>query len=248
MDVTNQGPPNASPGNAVADPGDAWHTALAMYLWFPGVHGTLGNGVRNVDFRASPGDLLSNFRFGLMGAVQVQGGRFVLISDLVWVRLRSTNTTTLPFAGLPTLSAEAKAWQFVLTPEIGYRFIDREKVKIDALWGFRYWHIGSSLQFTPSLLGFNFSGSQNWADFLMGARIQFPLSPKLLVTVLGDAGGWGAASQLDYQIVGTIGYRLSAKFTLGAGYRYLYVNYRPGNFVYATAMSGAMVGINYNIK
>lgn len=248
MDVTNQGPPNASPGNAVADPGDAWHTALAMYLWFPGVHGTLGNGVRNVDFRASPGDLLSNFRFGLMGAVQVQRGRFVLISDLVWVRLRSTNTTTLPFPGLPTLSAEAKAWQFILTPEVGYRFVDREKVKIDALWGFRYWHIGSSLQFTPSLLGFNFSGSQNWADFLMGARIQFPLSPKLLVTVLGDAGGWGAASQLDYQIVGTIGYKLSAKFTLGAGYRYLYVNYRPGNFVYATAMSGAMVGINYNIK
>lgn len=149
---TDQEPAAASQGNSVPDPSDAWHAALTMYLWFPGVHGTLGNGVRNVDFRASPGDLLSNFRFGLMGAVQVQRGRFVLISDLVWVRLRSTNTTTLPFPGVPTLSAEAKAWQLIVTPEFGYRFVDGEKVKVDALMGLRYWHVGSSLQFTPSPL------------------------------------------------------------------------------------------------
>lgn len=94
----------------------------------------------------------------------------------------------------------------------------------------------------------HFSGSENWADPLMGARIQFPLSPKLVLTVLGDAGGWGAGSQLDYQILGTVGYKLSSKLTLGVGYRYLYVNYRPGSFVYDTAMSGAMIGINYDVK
>jgi hypothetical protein len=248
VDVTNQAQPNSSPGNAVADPGDTWHTALTLYLWFPGVHGTLGNGVRNVDFRASPSDLLSNFRFGLMGAGEIERRGYVLMTDLLWVRLRSTNTTTLPFPGVPTFTAEAKGWQLILTPEVGYRFLNREKVKIDALMGVRYWHLGSSLQFTPSLLGFTFSGSQNWVDPLMGTRIQFALSPKLSVNILGDGGGWGAGSQLDYQIVGTIGYKLTAKFTVGGGYRYLHVNYRSSRLVYDTTMSGVIVGINYAPK
>ncbi|MBV8865898.1 MAG: hypothetical protein JO210_10935 [Acidobacteriaceae bacterium] len=83
----------------------------------------------------------------------------------------------------------------------------------------------------------------------MGTRILFPLSPKLLVTILGDAGGWGAGSQLDYQIFGAIGYRLSEKFSLGAGYRYLFVNYRPGNSgIYESALSGALIGVNYHFK
>jgi hypothetical protein len=82
----------------------------------------------------------------------------------------------------------------------------------------------------------------------MGARILFPLSPKLLVTIGGDAGGWGP-SQLDYEIVGSLGYNLSSKFTLGAGYRYLYVDYRPAtDAIYKQAMSGALIGVNYHVK
>ncbi|MBV8553435.1 MAG: hypothetical protein JOY54_19225 [Acidobacteriaceae bacterium] len=47
------------------------------------------------------------------------------------------------------------------------------------------------------------SGERNIMSFV------FPLSPKLIVTILGDAGGWGAGSQLDYDIVGAIGYKLT---------------------------------------
>jgi hypothetical protein len=61
---------------------DAWHFAVSPYLWFPGMHGTAtgtrGNGL---GFRASPGDLLSNFRFGLMGAVEARRQRLVLTGD-----------------------------------------------------------------------------------------------------------------------------------------------------------------------
>lgn len=248
-DAPPQAAASPAPGNVGTIPDDDWHADLAFYLWLAGAHGTIGNGGHDADFRASPGDLLSHFRFGLMGTLQANRGRFVVISDLMWVRLRATNTTTLQIPGQPQISAEAKSWEFILTPEAGYRFLDGEKIKIDALMGLRYWHVGSSLQFTPSPFGRTFSGSLNWADPLMGARIQFPLSPKLLVTIWGDAGGWGAGSQLDYQIVGAIGYRLSAKFSLGAGYRYLFVNYRPGNSgVYETVMSGALIGVNYHFK
>src|SRR3954453_11320657 len=46
------------------DPDGRWHAGVLLYLWLPGTHGTLGTPDRNADFRASPGDLLSHFRFG----------------------------------------------------------------------------------------------------------------------------------------------------------------------------------------
>ena len=249
--VGSQHGPAGSPSRTpAADPDDSWHADLIAYLWLAGAHGTIGIASHDVDFRASPTDLLSHFRFGLMGTVQARRGRYVFINDLMWVRLATTNTTTLPIPGQPSLSAEAKAWQFILTPAFGYRFLDGERIKIDAMMlGARYWHVGSSLQFTPSPFGRTFSKTLNWADPLMGVRILFPLSSKVLVTIGGDAGGWGAGAQLDYEIVGSLGYNLSSKFTLSAGYRYLYVDYRPtGDSIYKQAMSGALIGVNYHFK
>lgn len=60
-------PAQAKASTASAD--DAWHFAVSPYLWFPGVHGTVvGPNDNGVGFRASPSDLLSHFRFGLMAS------------------------------------------------------------------------------------------------------------------------------------------------------------------------------------
>jgi hypothetical protein len=53
-------------------------------------------------------------------------------------------------------------------------------------------------------------------DAVGGARIQAMLSPKLVLTIEGDAGGGGANS--DYQVGGLIGWKLK-KIILQAGYR-----------------------------
>lgn len=246
---TSQTGSGTTPADTTADPADpAWQTNLTFYLWFPGVHGITGAAGHDVGFRASPSDLLSHFRFGLMGVVGAQRGRFVSFTDVMWIRLGADQQAALPLPGVPPLTANVKLNQFILSPEIGYRFLDGEKFKIDALWGARYWHLGSNLQFTPSVKGFNFSGSANWADPLMGAHFQAPLSRRVLLNILGDAGGWGVGSQLDYQIVGTLGFKLSPKWTLDAGYRYLYVNYTPSSFLYQSAMSGALVGVTYSVR
>jgi len=71
------------------------------------------------------------------------------------------------------------------------------------------------------------------------------LSPKLVVAILGDAGG-GANS--DYQIAGFLGYKLK-KVTLQAGWRYLPTNYRPrGGFVYDMTTSGLLPGVTIPLK
>jgi len=221
----------------------AWHLVVSPYLWFPGVHGTLGLRERTVSIHASPGDLLSNFRIGLMGTADLRHRRLVLPVDMIWIRLGDDKA--LPFPGLGQSSAEVRASQSVLTPKIGYRVVDRDALKVDALTGFRYWHVGQNLQFSPS--GIEFSGSLNWVDPLVGGRILAALSPKVTVTIAGDVGGWGAGSELDYQLAGLLGYRIKPSWTLQAGYRYLYVNYRSG-IIFDAATSGVMFGVSLNLK
>jgi hypothetical protein len=241
---TASGPPQAGP----TGPDNAWHFAVSPYLWFPGVHGTAvgprGNGL---SFRASPGDLLSNARFGLMGAVEARRKRVVVSGDLLWIRLEADKA--IPFPGLRATSANIKGTEFFLTPKIGVRVIDNEKIKINALTGFRYWHLGESLNFNPSILGLNFSGSQNFVDPLVGGRIEAALSPKIVVNVLGDVGGWDTGSQLEYQWVGLLGYRIKPAWTLQAGYRYLFIDYRTSRaFIFNATTSGVVFGVTLNLK
>jgi hypothetical protein len=233
-------------GNTPPAADNAWHFAFSPYLWFAGLHGTVGALGRNVSVHASPGDVLSHFDIGLMGVAELSRKRVLVPVDLLWIRLSDSHA--LPFTALSAVSADMRVGQFVLTPKIGYRVFEKEKLKIDALTGFRYWHLGEKLSFNPSLLGINFSGSQNWVDPLVGGRIQASLSPKSEVTIAGDVGGWGAGSQLDYQAVGLLGYKIKPKATLQVGYRYLHVDYRNGGATYDTTTSGPLIGVTFKIK
>jgi hypothetical protein len=208
-----------------------------------GLVGALGH---DVGVHISPADLLSHFNFGLMGAGEIRKGRVILPIDFMWVRLEGDKST--PFD--PGISyAKLKVSQVVLTPGIGYRIVDHEKMKVDAHIGLRYWHLGQNISFQPSGILSNFSPSANWVDGVAGAKIMAALSPKALVTVFGDAGGGG--SSLDYQVGGLLGFKVSQKVILQAGWRYLDVNYRtnaPALFVYDVHQSGPIFGLNWIVK
>jgi hypothetical protein len=243
-------PPQTGGPVASTSPDDQWHLSVSPYLWFPGVHGTVGVNGRDAGFSASPTDLLSHFRFGLMGAVEARRNRLLANLDLMWIRLSADRARPFP-PGLLATSANLKATEFILTPKIGFRLLNGEKLTADFLTGFRYWHFGETLNFSPSLLGLNFSKSQNWVDPLVGGRIEAALSRKTVFTMAGDVGGWGTGSQLEYQVVGLLGYKLKPTMTLQAGYRYLYFDYerarRAAAFV-TTATSGVVFGVTLNLK
>ncbi len=252
--TTNGEPADPAPGSGGPPqvenaPDDQWHLSVSPYLWFPGTHGTAGAFKRDIGYRASAIDLLSHFRFGLMGAAEARHDRVLFPVDMMWIRLRDDKA--LPFPGLSATSAEIKGSMFILTPKTGFRVIDGEKFKADFLIGLRYWHFGENLQFNPSRLGLNFSKSQNWVDPLVGGKIEAAVSQKAVITVAGDVGGWGAASQLEYQIVGLLGYKLKPSMTLQGGYRYLYADYQKGGPANATnkfAFSGIVLGLTLNLK
>jgi hypothetical protein len=228
------------------DPSDeGWHFAFSPYLWLAGVNGTVGILGHDGSIHQSPTQVLSNFNFGLMGAFETRYNRVVMPVDFMWVKLG--NDKTLPFEQGPT-SINADLKETILTPKIGYRFIDNERFKVDALFGIRYWHFATNLSLTPSEFG-SFGAAVDWVDGLGGAKIEAALTPKVVLTVFGDAGGGTARS--DYQVGGLLGYRLGKKWILQIGYRYMDVNYRANNskaFVYDAAQSGFVLGATWNIK
>jgi hypothetical protein len=162
-------------GNSGAAEDHGWHFALSPYLWFAGAHGTAGAFGRNVSVHASIGDLLSHFDIGLMGAAEARHKRFLLNGDLLWSRV--SDSKAIPTVRLGTISADARFGQFIWTSKLGYRLIDG-KVKADANVGARFWHVGQKLNFNPPLLGRNFNSSQNWADIVIGGRVQLPLGER----------------------------------------------------------------------
>ena len=225
---------------------NGWHVDISPYLWFPGLSGTVGVLGRNASVHASPGDILSNLGIGLMGAIEVRKNRLLLPADLMWVKLEGDHST--PFD--PGVSyINVKITQTILTPGAGYRIVDQEKLKVDARVGLRYWHLGQNLSFQPSGIFSDSSQSANWVDVVAGGKFEGILSPKLYVTVLGDAGGGGA--NLDYELATLLGLKVSKKVILVAGWRYLDVDYRtsaPARFVYDVHQSGAIAGVTFRLK
>jgi hypothetical protein len=223
---------------------DGWHVAVTPYLWFAGMHGTVGALGRQTSVHASFGDIISNFNIGFMATFDARKKRFGTTTDLVWMRL--SDDKALPELVTGITSVDVKVRQFILTPKLYYRVVDQEKIKVDALVGFRFFHLGEGLEFNPSLIG-GVDASQNWADAVGGARFQIPVGEKVLVTIAGDAGGGGAS--VDYQVAALLGYRIGKKYILQAGYRYLDVNFRGSNaFIYDTATSGIVGGVTISFK
>ena len=229
----------------VGEPTSDWHFAVSPYLWLPGVHGTIGAQGHEASIHASPGDLLSHFRFGLMGLVDTRYKRIVIPVDVMWIRLGANNA--LPLTD-DAVTAKVRGSEFILTPKIGYRLVDSQIVKIDALTGFRYWHFGETLRLSTSETSLKFSSSQNWVDPLVGGRILANLSPKISVSIGGDVGGWNTGSLLDYQIGGVLGYRVKPAVVLQVGYRYLAVDYRSGGTTINLVTSGVLFGATFTLK
>jgi len=228
------------------DSDEGWHVGITPYIWFAGVHGTVGALDHEASVHASFGDIFNYLNIGAMAAVEPRYNRIVMPFDFLWMQL--SDKKGLPFDEGAT-SVKTKMTETLITQKIGYRFVDKKRFKVDALFGLRYWHLENTLTLQPTQIANGFSRSANWVDGLGGGRFEVGLTPKLSAMIMGDAGGGSA--KLDYQVAGLLGYTLNRRLALLVGYRYMAVDYRPtgeAGFLYDVAMPGVAVGLNIKIK
>ena len=175
-------------------------------------------------------------------ATEIDKGRLVMPFDFFWVRVGDNKA--VPLGGLNSTFVNLHLTESILTPKIGYRVLNADHFKIDALGGLRYWYVSQSVLLPTGRYA---SRSDQWVDGLGGARFTVPIGEKAAISVAGDAGAGGAS--LDYQGVGLFTYDFNPKFGLGLGWRYLDVDYRknPHSFIYDVAQTGALAGLYLNL-
>jgi hypothetical protein len=97
------------------------------------------------------------------------------------------------------------------------------------------------------------SGTLDWVDPVVGARLRHQMASGSEFTVLGDIGGFGAGSDFSWQIVGTYGFDINCFGTplrTVLGYRALAVDYsekgRFGRNGLDLVQHGPVLGLNFS--
>ncbi len=134
----------------------------------------------------------------------------------------------------------------------------------DLLAGARYWHQETdvSVSLTGTVVvdpGLTITGSRaraasgsvDWVDPFIGARLRHHMGPGEEIVLKGDIGGFGVGSQFSWQLLGAYNWLLCATpgYTIDGylGYRALSVDYDQGSgstrFEYNTIQHGPVTGL-----
>jgi outer membrane protein OmpA-like peptidoglycan-associated protein len=222
--------------------GGDWRVGISIYGWFPGLHGNLGALGHNASIHVPFTDVFHTLKGIVPIAVEADKGRFVMPVDFLWMKLGVDNG--IPINDFGQTSIRTDLTESIFTPKVGFRLLNSDHLKFDALGGIRYWYLSLDNSLQPS--GVGNSRSTQWVDGLGGGRFILPFGEKASVTVAGDAGAGG--SNLDYQILGLLNINFTPKLGLAVGWRYLDEDYQPttNQFVFDTVTSGAIAGFGYN--
>ena len=191
MPAQGPGPVSTYPTGST---GGDWRVGISIYGWFPGLHGNIGALGHNASIHVPFTDVFHTLKGVIPIAVEADKGRFVMPVDFLWMKLGVDNG--IPINDFSQTSIRTDLTQSMFTPKVGFRLIDGEHLKFDALGGIRYWYLSLDNTLQPSGLGN--SKSTQWVDGLGGGRFILPFGEKAAVTVAGDAGAGG--SNLDYQL------------------------------------------------
>ena len=117
------------------------------------------------------------------------------------------------------LEAELDSRTAEITLLGGYRVMNKDSFKLDLLAGGRMNFFKVTLQLEGPVRSAEGSEKQKWLDPLIAARASAPLGEKWSMSFYGDLGGVMFGSDITWQGVATVDYRISRKMTLGAGWR-----------------------------
>lgn len=173
-----------------------WHTTLRAYGWLPKIDSTLsfprgGGGTYQLD----QGKILDSLNFTFMGSALVRKGRWSVMTDLIYMDLRSDANQYVNVRGGPGFNAEVdtKLNSWIWTLAGGYTAWSNERANLDVLLGFRMLDMTSknklrltgprSDSFTPRLD----TALTNW-DAIIGVRGRYGIDDRWFLPYYADIG------------------------------------------------------------
>ena len=224
-------------------PENPWSFTLTPYGWLTSINGTMSAGDRSADVDIAFKDVLKHLDMGVMMAAELRYKRWGFTGDLIYARLHDD---IAPPAGILFSSTHEVLKETLVTLELSYRVVDSKPAFLDVFAGARIYNFYSQIVLRPSLVnpnpGVNASGTETWADPIFGLRGRYYVSRAVFLNLYGDIGGFGAGSDLSWQVLGGIGIQASHWCDVELGYRALGFDYEPGRTNQDITTHGPIIG------
>lgn len=262
---------DGAPRPALASaPVSPWVYEVTPYAWTPWVSGDAVIKGRSFDVQENPIQVLESLNFAYMGYIQAKNGPLTLFNDTIYASLGNSSDLVRSRTFSPHVSgtlglaqrSDYKYW----TVELGgmYEVMRPSGDSVlEVLAGGRYWYqqldVDVNLAGTVNIDGLVISGTsavarsgtQQWIDPFVGARLRYYPAAGQEITLRGDIGGYGAGSQFSWQALATYDWYLGqhAGLTVDGylGWRALSVDYETGagtsRYEFDVLQQGPVVGL-----
>jgi hypothetical protein len=243
---------------AELDQEPAWKFSFVPYFWLPELHGdaTVAERKAEVDVGFDDifdlmfdGDLL-----GGMGHFEARNRRFTFLTDAVGTVIDPSKTGN---RGTAEFDADLLVVEFGLAYRIFEGSLGAERTwSVEPTVGGRY--VRTHADITIETSGGpvippserSRETTQDGAEPFLGSRFHFNLFPALSWNFAGNVGGFGAASDLSWEIASFLGYTLPwklgpADLDVFAGYRLLDFEFEDGNKELNVQMRGPLLGTGF---
>ena len=239
---------------------DAWQFSVTPYLWGPTINGDLkyqappGTG-GSPEVEVGPNNYLSALNFAMMISGEARKGSWGVLTDIIYLDA-STDKSDVKSIAAPLgrsypIDTGSKAGLSGLIWQLGgfYNAVKTPSVTMDALVGFRYFKVKSSLdwQFSGPLGRFPQSGSysekQDLLDAIIGIRGKFNIGEgKWFVPYHLDVGT--GSSSLTWQGVAGLGYEMGWG-DVQLTYRHLYYDQSSDKLLQDFSFSGPALSATF---
>ena len=190
-----------------------WQYGAEIYMWGASLNTkTTGGQKVTIPFH----QILSDLDMTFMGAFAARKDKWTLANDVVYMSISQKESKDHPeFTSYTDLSL--KSW--IVTPTVGYAFVDSSDARIEVVGGARYLWMKAGVKIeTESQTVFDKAASDKFWDAIIGLRANFKLNEKWFVPAYVDVG-WGDSDNTWQGMLG-VGYNFS-KFSTQLTYRYL---------------------------
>ena len=226
--------------------GQEWEIRFMPYYWFLSVdaEATVNGNLRSLsgDVDLSYDDIIDHLDFGALGRLEAWKGQWGLTFDGLFLNLSADRSFT-GRSGITDFVLDADARIGAADFALAYRLFEQQfgdnneqKLTFEPYGGLRYAYLREKIDLNVAIagvgsIGRTLGGSEDWVEPFVGGRVLWDLNDKMAINLRGDFGGFGigSASDLTWQIVGGVDYKLSENMTLSAGYRYMELDYSRGS-------------------
>ena len=209
---------------------ETWKFDAEIYFWGASIGGKSASG-SDVDVELD--DILDNLKFAAMGVAAVRKGKWSLNTDVIYLTTEENSTVA------SGVRASVDLYNWVVTPFVGYKLVDTDRIDLDILGGARYLYLKAELEVGAARAE---DSGGNW-DGIIGVRGDVNLTDKWFLPYHFDIGT--GESQVTWQAFGGIGYRFKW-FDVAVAYRYLSWDFDDNKAVDDLYLHGPFAGVRFS--